>query len=108
MELFLGILAAWGGVMLVWTVLGIFLMPLTRRKDIRITAVIRSTGEGGYLEQYIRGLMWLRDLGPAWWDIAVLEDDLSQEACDRAQRLTEKECNSAVLSAEELLDWMER
>lgn len=108
MDIFIGVLAAWGGVMLAWTVMGLLLLPLARRRDIRITAVVRSRDDGPYLEQYIRGLMWLRDLGPLWWDIAILEDGLSPEARQRALDLTEKENNSAVVAAEELLDWMER
>lgn len=108
MEILVGILAAWGGVMLVWTVLGLLLLPLTRRKDIRITAVLSGGEEAPWLEWYFRGLMWLRDFGPLWWDIGVLTDGLSDSARQRAEQLTENEANTAACSAEELLDWMER
>lgn len=108
MEILIGVLAAWGTVMLVWTLLGLMLMPLTRRKDIRITAVVRGENSAPFLEQYIRGLKWLRDLGLLWWDIAVISDRLSPEAVCQARRFLEKESNSAVMQADDLLDWMER
>lgn len=108
MELLIGILAAWGAVMLVWTILGLLLLPLTRRKDLRITAILRGSGDAGHLEQYIKGLLWLRNMGLVWWDIAILSDDLTDEARDEALRLTETQTNSAVISTAELLDWMER
>lgn len=108
MEILIGVLAAWGAVMLVWTLLGLLLMPLTRRKDIRITAVVRGEDMAPFLEQYIRGLKWLRDLGLLWWDIAVLSDKLAPEAARQAHRFLEKESNSAVMQADDLLDWMER
>lgn len=108
MEILVGALAAWGGVMLVWTLMGVALLPLTRRKDIRLTAVLRCRGDAPRLEQYLRGLMWLRDMGFLWWDVVILSDDLSPEAESRALSLTEKETNSAVIPSEDLIDWMER
>lgn len=108
MEILVGILAAWGAVMLVWTLLGFFLMPLTRRKTIKITAVVQAVGTPRYLEQYIRGLKWLRDMGLIWWNVAVVADQLEPETVQQTQRFLEKEASAVVIAAEDLLDWMER
>lgn len=108
MEILVGILAAWGTVMLVYTLLGLFLMPLTRRKNIKITALVQPVGAPRFLEQYIRGLMWLRDMGLLWWDIAVVSDGLDPEAAQQTLRFLEKESSAYVIAAEDLLDWMER
>lgn len=107
MDFVIGALAAWGGLMLVWTLLGVVLLPLSRRKDIRLTVILRGQGDAPRMEQYLKGLKWLRDMGLVWWEIAILSDDLSPEAKSRAFGLTEKETDSSVVSAEELLDWME-
>lgn len=107
MELFLGILAAWGGVMLIWTLIGVVLLPLSRRSDTRVTVVLRSQGDAPRLEQYLKGLIWLRDMGFVWWDVAVLEDDLGSEARARAFDLTASETHCDLISKDELIDWME-
>lgn len=107
MDILIGALAAWGGLMLGWTLLGVVLLPLTRKKDIRLTVVLRSQGDAPRMEQYLKGLRWLRDMGLVWWEIAILADELSPEARSRALRLIEKETYSSVIFAEELLDWMD-
>ena len=107
MELLVGILAAWGGVMLVWTLMGLLLLPLSRRKDLRLTVVLRGQGDVPRLEQYVKGLCWLRDMGFLWWELAILEDELSPEARARALRLTENETHSDVIPVDDLKDWME-
>lgn len=108
MEILVGILVAWGAVMLVWTLLGLFLMPLTRRKTIKITAVVQAVGAPRFMEQYIRGLLWLRDMGLLWWNVAVVADQLDPETVQQTQRFLEKESSAVVIAAEDLLDWMER
>lgn len=108
MEIFIGVLAAWGAVMLAWTVLGLLLMPLTRRRDIRITAVVHGQGKDTFLVPYIRGLLWLRNLGLLWWDIAVVADQFAPGTVQQVEKFLEKESNAAAVTASELLDWMER
>ena len=108
MEFLIGVLAAWGGIMLIWTLIGIALLPMTRRQDTRLTVVLRAEGSGQRLEQYIKGLFWIRDMGLLWWDVAVLRDHLTEEGQNRAQQLTKKENHTAVIFADELIDWMER
>lgn len=108
MDILVGALAAWGGLMLVWTLIGVALLPLSRRKDIHLTVVLRGRGDAPRMEQYVKGILWLRDMGFLWWDVAILADELDPEAKSRALHLTEKEAHSAVILADELIDWMER
>ncbi len=107
MELVVGILAAWGLIVLVWTLAGLILLPLRRRDDVGLTVLIRGKGQASGLEHYLRGLLWMRDFGLAWWNILVLEDELDRDALDRARVLTEKEKHVAVIPQNMLTDWME-
>lgn len=107
MELVVGILAAWGLLMLVWTLMGALLLPLGRRKDIRLTVLIRGKDQAPLLEQYLKGVLWLRNMGMIWWDILILDDHLDQEAVERAAELAEKEQYVSVVSTQTLTDWVE-
>lgn len=108
MEFLIGVLAAWGGIMLLWTLLGVAMLPLTRRKDTRIFVVLQAEGDAPRLEQYLKGILWLRNAGVLWWNVAVLKDDLTEDAENRMISMTEKEHCVALIGADELTDWMER
>lgn len=103
MEIVVGALAAWGLLMLLWTLLGLCLLPLSRRKDLSLTVVVKSQAEPLMLERYIKGLLWLRDLGLIWWRIVLLTDTK-----DVGTRLL-PDCFGQVeiMSPEEFSDWVE-
>ena len=103
MEIVVGALAAWGLLMLLWTLVGLCLLPLSRRKDLSLTVVMKSEAEPLMLEHYIKGLLWLRDLGLVWWRIVLLTDQK-----DMGTRLL-PDCFGQVeiMSREEFSDWME-
>lgn len=107
MEIVVGILAAWGLIMLLWTLAGAVLLPLGRHKDMKLTALVRGRREAPELERYVKGLLWLRDMGIVWWDVVILADHLDEEARERADGLTENERDVSVLSSDMLRDWME-
>lgn len=44
MEIVFGMLAAWGLIMLIWTLVGAVLLPLRRRGDLRLTVFLRGNG----------------------------------------------------------------
>lgn len=107
MDILIGILAAWGLIMLLWTLAGALFLPLSRREDTRLTVLIESKGDAPRLEHFLKGVIWLRDMGLIWWNVVILSDHLSQEARQRAERLTEEQ-NVAVLTMDTLQDWMEK
>lgn len=107
MEILLGALAAWGLLMLIWTVAGILLLPLGRNPDSTLTVVIRCKGEARWLERQLRGLLWLRDSGILWWNVVILNMGMSQDALDRAARLTENQGQVRLVESCELKEWME-
>lgn len=107
MEILLGALAAWGLLMLVWTVAGILLLPLGRNPDSTLTVVIRCIGEARWLERQLRGILWLRDSGILWWNVVILNMGMSQDALDRAVRLTENQGQVWLVEGCELKEWME-
>lgn len=106
MEIIVGALAAWGLIMLLWTLAGVMLLPLRRRKQLKLTVLVRGSGEVPELERYIHGLAWLRDIGIVWWDILILEDGLGLESRDTVQRLSDKAQNIDLVSGQELKDWL--
>lgn len=107
MEIVVGILASWGLIMLLWTLLGVFFLPLSRREDICLTVLLRGTGEASLVEMYLKGVLWLRDMGLIWWDVLILADGFDQETMDAVELLTEKEQHVSVVTKQMLKDWME-
>lgn len=108
MDMLVGILAAWGLVMLLWTVAGLFLLPLSRREDLRMTVLVRGRNHPRCMERYLRGLVWLRNMGLLWWDVLVLEDGLTREEVDWLRCLMEKEPCVSFIRSEKLRNWMEQ
>lgn len=107
MEILVGALAAWGLLMLIWTAAGLLLLPLGRRQDSALTVVLRCSGDAAWMERQIRGLLWLRDSGILWWNILILNIDMSEEAKDRAGRLVTQESQICLMDLDELKEWME-
>ena len=107
MELLIGGLAAWGLIMLLWTLLGAVLLPLSRRKDMNLTVILRGQGDAPLMERWLRGILWLRDMGLVWWNIVILSDRLDDSALHRARALEEKYDHVCVISTDMLKDWME-
>ncbi len=107
MDIVVGILAAWGLIMLLWTLAGALFLPVSRREDMRLTVLIQGRGDIPRLEQALKGILWLRDMGLIWWNIVILDDDLSDEARHRANRLAENEQQVSVCTMDTLQDWME-
>lgn len=107
MEILVGALAAWGLIMLIWTLAGALLLPLGRRSDSEMTVVLRCSGEAVWMERQIRGLLWLRDSGLLWWDILVLDLDMNEEAVDRARRLELTHKQVRLMGLDDLKEWME-
>lgn len=105
MEILVGALAAWGLIMLVWTIVGVVLLPLGR--DMPMTVVLHCSGEASWLERCLQGVMWLRDSGLLWWNVLILDEGLDGEAQDRAQRLAREKSQVLVMNLEELKEWME-
>lgn len=108
MEFIIGILAAWGLIMLLWTLAGAMFLPLSRSADMRLTLLLQGKGDAHRLEHCLKGVLWLRDMGLIWWDVVILEDQLSEEARQQAEKLAENEQHVAILSMDTLRDWMEK
>ena len=66
MEIVVGALAAWGLLMLIWTLAGVLLLPVSRNSDTAMTVMLRCRGNARWLERQLRGLVWLRDSGLLW------------------------------------------
>ena len=107
MNVVVGILAAWGFIMLLWTLFGLLLLPLRRRDDTRMTVVLQGACYGRHMEHYLRGLQWVRNSGSLWWDILVVKDGLSMPTLENLSSLAARESHVYLLSLEELKDWME-
>lgn len=107
MEILVGALAAWGLIMLIWTIAGAILLPLRRRGDLRLTVVMEGNGSGMQLQRWLRGLLWLRETGILWWDIVIIKDELDQEAAAYAAAAEER-CQALLLSWDEWKEWVER
>lgn len=105
MEIILGALAAWGLLMLIWTLAGVLLLPL--RREIPLTVVVHGDGEALWMERCLHGLVWLRDSGLLWWNILILDQTLSREAQDRARRLARDHSEVRVMDLKELREWLE-
>ena len=107
MELLVGTLAAWGLIMLIWTIAGVILLPLRRREDLRLTVVMEGNAPGLQLQHWLRGLLWLREMGILWWNIVIVKDELDQEAEAYAEAAAER-CQVYLLSRDEWKEWVER
>lgn len=107
MDIVVGVLAAWGIIMLFWTLLGVLLLPLRRRDDTMMTVVLRGSTRSRYMERYLRGLLWLRNSGLLWWDILVVPDGLPMDTLERLDMMMYKESHVDMVSLCELKDWME-
>ena len=107
MEIVLGVLAAWGLIMLVWTLVGAVLLPLRRRDDLRLTLFLRGRGEPDELERWIRGLIWVRESGLIWWDIVIASDGLGEESSSVVSRLAGQHADVFMGTIDEIKDWMD-
>lgn len=105
MEIVVGALAAWGLIMLIWTLAGVFLLPLNRR--IPLTVVLHCRGESPWMERCLQGVLWLRNSGMLWWTVLILDEGLSGEGQDRAKRLAQEQSQVLVMDLEDLKEWME-
>jgi hypothetical protein len=105
MEIVLGALCAWGVIMLLWTLIGVLLLPLGR--ELPLTVVVRCQGDAPWLEHCLRALVWLRDSGILWWQVVILDQGLTQEGRDRAARLARDQSQVILLDPEDVKDWME-
>ena len=105
MEILVGALAAWRLIMLVWTIVGLVLLPLSR--DMPITVVLHGSGDAPWMERCLQGVLWLRDTGLLWWTVLILDEGLSYEGQDRAKRLAQDKNQILVMNLEELKEWME-
>ncbi len=108
MEIMIGALAAWGLLMLVWTLAGVLLLPLSRNRDSAMTVVLRCRGDARWLERQLRGLIWLRDSGFLWWDILVLDMNMETDARERAVQLAQKQDHVVFMNMDEVKEWMEQ
>lgn len=107
MEIVFGMLAAWGLIMLIWTLVGAVLLPLRRRGDLRLTVLLRGNGDPNCLERWLRGLVWVRESGLIWWDIVILSDGLGEESRGIAQRAADQYADVLVETVDEIKDWMD-
>lgn len=105
MEIFVGALAAWGLIMLIWTLVGLLLLPLSRK--IPLTVVLHCQGKAPWMERCLQGVLWLRNTGVLWWTVLILDEGLSGEGQDRARRLAQEQSQVLVMDLEDLKDWME-
>lgn len=106
MEIIVGVLAAWGAIMLAWTLAGVLLLPLGNRLPMAV--VVACRGESPWLEPYVRGLVWLRETGLIQWDILLLDSGLGPEARTVAQSLSRRYCQVQLISPAEFKEWMEQ
>lgn len=106
MEILVGALAAWGLLMLIWTIAGILLLPLGRQRDSALTVVLRCSGEAAWLERQVRGLLWLRDTGILWWNLLILDVDMSEDARQRACHLARQDSQIHLVDSDGLREWM--
>lgn len=107
MELFIGILAAWGMIMLLWILVGVALLPLSRRDDTKITVFLYSSGKNLFLPHYLRGLLWLRNTGLVWWDVVVIAEEQSELLLDYMEVIMAKHSHVEMIGSSDLKEWME-
>lgn len=107
MDIIVGVFAAWGVIMLFWTLFGVLLLPLRRRDDTMITVVLRGNSRSRHMERYLRGLLWLRNSGVLWWDILVAPDGLPMDTLEALDLMMCKESHVEMVSFAQLKDWME-
>ena len=107
MNIIVGVLAAWGLIMLLWTLFGVLLLPLRRRDDTRITVLLGGSSCSRYMERYLRALLWLRNAGILWWDILIISDGLSMDVLEQLDMMMYKESHIDMVSLGQLKEWME-
>lgn len=106
MEIVVGALAAWGVIMLFWTLLGVLYLPLRRRDDTAMTVVLQAKRGSRALERYLKGLVWLRNTGFVWWDIVVITDGLTMDELEAVDYTAQQESHVHLVGLENLTDWM--
>lgn len=107
MELLVGILAAWGLIMLLWTLLGAAFLPLSRRDDTKLTVLLRASGKDHWSLHYVRGLLWLRNAGLIWWDIVVVAEDENSQLSGAMEVIMAKNSHVELIGCSDLKEWME-
>ena len=107
MDILIGSLAAWGLITLLWVILGVVFLPVSRHDDSNITVILRGQGSASFLPLQLRGIVWLRELGFVWWDIYILCDDLDCELIERLSVYAEKHNQIYLIDHHQLIDWME-
>lgn len=107
MDIIVGVLAAWGFIMLLWTLFGVLLLPLRRRDDTIMTIVLRGSARNRHMERYLQALLWLRNSGVLWWDIIIVPDGLDMDTLERLDMMMYKESHIEMVALSQLYDWME-
>lgn len=107
MDIIVGTLAAWGLLMLFWTLAGVVILPLRRREDMTLTVLVRGKDGSPALPRYLKALSWIRNSGLLWWHIAVITDELDADALKRAESAADGEGDISFVTMAQLKDWME-
>ena len=98
LEIILSLLAVFGLLGLGWLLFGRILAPVGGR----FCAVVPGTGDGGGLEQSVRGLLWLRGGGLMKCPVVIVDCGLSDQGKAVAAALVLWEPGIATCTAEEL------
>lgn len=102
-QILLAILICGAVIAVMWSMRGIMLTPVGKRKGVETFTVVKIDGEADGLEQTIKGLMWLRDAGKTDTKIIIAVDNITRQAMKRAEILSEN-CGGEVCLLSELPD----
>ena len=84
-----------------WHWFGGLVTPLQPRD---VCTLVRGLGDGGELEQAVRGILWMRDCGCGCGDIVILDLGLSEEGRRLAETLAAEGENIRFCRPEELME----
>ncbi|MDR0890098.1 MAG: hypothetical protein LBM28_05600 [Oscillospiraceae bacterium] len=101
---FIGVLAACGMLLIIWTVLEAFLLPMPKDKAY---IVLYLSGDAGKVERYIRSCLWLMERRGFGARLILVDDGLSPDAQSAAELLLRGEDHAVLCSKTQMREYLE-
>ncbi|MGI5984845.1 MAG: hypothetical protein GXY01_07975 [Clostridiales bacterium] len=88
--------------MLLWTIKGLLLRPVTVGKNSKVTVIITAGEKAQSLEREISGLRWLKEGGILRADVLIVDFGMDDETAEIASALSENDSSVLVCSPGEI------
>jgi len=97
------ILSGLGLASLIWSLVGAFLLPVKGGESCRVHMVADAKGDCGQLQNLVRSMEWILDLGIIDFDIIIVDNGMEQQSLQSARILANKE-NVSLCVPQQLQD----